>query len=297
MAKNRIRIVHKGGVERARAYWRQSPFERYFMPAFQTMALYASIITAIAVPAGAAINHMNSKAPAILQAVVYRPSECEFQKEIPDIPQQRANLESVAINLGQKYPAKIPSKEIYPQTHKETTIHRINQIIEGTCANYNTGKDPYSNGQQVDPRLVKAIVQQETGYNPKNNIHYKVKKVENPRWKTLTPKKRSNTKRFVHIKELDSRGNFIPTAYGLTGLTKETAGRVGIPIEEITKEEQNILGCVRYLGLLQKQFNKQLELVLAAYNAGPTRVKDLGRVPRIAQTKNYISNIKNQLEN
>lgn len=53
---------------------------------------------------------------------------------------------------------------------------------------------------------------------------------------------------------------------------------------------QNIYAGTRYLKELYHQFN-EFELILAAYNAGPTRVSRLGRVPRIKETVNYIKRV------
>ncbi len=54
--------------------------------------------------------------------------------------------------------------------------------------------------------------------------------------------------------------------------------------------QQNIYAGTRYLQDLYHQF-EQFELILAAYNAGPTRVAKLGRVPRITETINYIKRV------
>lgn len=54
--------------------------------------------------------------------------------------------------------------------------------------------------------------------------------------------------------------------------------------------QQNIYAGTRYLQDLFRQFD-QFELILAAYNAGPTRVARLGRVPRITETINYIQRV------
>lgn len=53
---------------------------------------------------------------------------------------------------------------------------------------------------------------------------------------------------------------------------------------------QNIYAGTRYLQDLYRQF-QQFELLLAAYNAGPTRVARLGRVPQITETVNYIQRV------
>ncbi len=54
--------------------------------------------------------------------------------------------------------------------------------------------------------------------------------------------------------------------------------------------EQNIAAGTRYLKLLGKRFYRQ-DLVLAAYNAGPTRVARLMRIPKITETRNYVRKI------
>ena len=54
--------------------------------------------------------------------------------------------------------------------------------------------------------------------------------------------------------------------------------------------QQNIYAGTRYLKDLFHQF-EQFELIIAAYNAGPTRVARLGRVPRITETINYIEKV------
>ncbi len=53
---------------------------------------------------------------------------------------------------------------------------------------------------------------------------------------------------------------------------------------------QNIYAGTRYLQDLYRQF-QQFDLLLAAYNAGPTRVARLGRVPQITETVNYIQRV------
>ena len=55
--------------------------------------------------------------------------------------------------------------------------------------------------------------------------------------------------------------------------------------------EDNITGGTRYFSRLLKTFNGDLNLTLAAYNAGPTVVKKIGRVPKISETLNYVSKV------
>ncbi len=78
-------------------------------------------------------------------------------------------------------------------------------------------------------------------------------------------------------------------AMGLMQLMPETVQdlKVRDPFDPV----ENIYGGTCYLRKLLDLFDGDLQLALAAYNAGPTRVKEIGRVPRIAETKQYIKNV------
>jgi hypothetical protein len=75
-------------------------------------------------------------------------------------------------------------------------------------------------------------------------------------------------------------------AYGLAQLMPGTAAGLGVnrydPVE-------NLRGGARYLRQQLDRFG-QVHLALAAYNAGPGRVRG-GMVPRITETQAYVSNI------
>jgi hypothetical protein len=55
--------------------------------------------------------------------------------------------------------------------------------------------------------------------------------------------------------------------------------------------QENIFAGTRYLKDLRRKF-RDTELTLAAYNAGPTRVARLGKIPRISETINYIKKVQ-----
>ena len=76
-------------------------------------------------------------------------------------------------------------------------------------------------------------------------------------------------------------------AIGLGQLMPATAKELGV---DPTDPMQNLEGAAKYLSQQLKRFGSP-ELALAAYNAGPTRVARLGRVPNIAETQNYVKTI------
>ena len=56
--------------------------------------------------------------------------------------------------------------------------------------------------------------------------------------------------------------------------------------------DENIGAGARYLKFLHQLFNGDLELVLAAYNAGPQKVIQNMTVPPISETISYIRRVK-----
>jgi hypothetical protein len=75
-------------------------------------------------------------------------------------------------------------------------------------------------------------------------------------------------------------------AYGLTQLMPGTAVALGVNRYSI---EGNLRGGAKYLRQQLDQFG-HYHLALAAYNAGPGRVRN-GRVPQIAETQAYVDNV------
>ena len=53
-----------------------------------------------------------------------------------------------------------------------------------------------------------------------------------------------------------------------------------------------VRGGVQYLKFLLEKFNGNLDLSLAAYNAGENLVERLGRIPPIPETTNYVRRVR-----
>jgi len=104
----------------------------------------------------------------------------------------------------------------------------------------------------VDPALIHAVISVESGYNPSAR---------------------------------SSAG-----AVGLMQLMPGTAKRYGV--KDRLDPAQNIKGGARYLRDLQAMFGNNLQLVLAAYNAGEESVMKYGmRIPPFRETAAYVPKV------
>lgn len=80
-------------------------------------------------------------------------------------------------------------------------------------------------------------------------------------------------------------------AVGLMQLMPETARRYGV--KDRLNPYENIHGGSRYLRDLLIMFNNDLNLALAAYNAGEGAVKKYGnKIPPYAETRNYVKKVR-----
>jgi len=94
---------------------------------------------------------------------------------------------------------------------------------------------------------------------------------------------------------IERESNFNPRAVsksgavGLMQLMPRTADLLGV--KDVYNPSENIRGGVKFLRNLFDMFGGDLELVLAAYHAGPGLVKKLNRVPSIPATIDYVDYI------
>ncbi len=84
-------------------------------------------------------------------------------------------------------------------------------------------------------------------------------------------------------------------AIGLMQLMPATAK--DMKITDPYDPEENIEAGTRYLRYLLDRFDGDLDLALAGYNAGPSRVEKAGGIPSILETKMYIKSVKSFYEN
>lgn len=113
----------------------------------------------------------------------------------------------------------------------------------------------------IDPALVKAVIAAESGFNPQ----------------AVSPKGAIGLMQV--IPDTGAR-------YGVTGDARRTAA------QKLADPKINITTGVRYLSDLLRMFSGNLELVLAAYNAGEGAVQKHGNdIPPYAETQNYVKTV------
>jgi soluble lytic murein transglycosylase-like protein len=118
-------------------------------------------------------------------------------------------------------------------------------------AEFDDDIEQHASAQGVSPELVRAVIQVESGFNSK----------------AVSPK----------------------GAMGLMQLMPATARELGV-INPFHPGE-NIRGGVAYLRQLLDRYDSNVELALAAYNAGPGSVEKYGAVPPYRETQAYVKKV------
>ena len=128
---------------------------------------------------------------------------------------------------------------------------RATQGSTAKSAPYEASITEHARRQKVAADLVRAVIQVESAFNPV---------------------------------AVSSKG-----AMGLMQLMPATAVEMGVgnPFDP----DQNIRGGVAYLRRLLDRYNGNVELALAAYNAGMGNVEKYGDVPPFKETKNYVKKV------
>jgi soluble lytic murein transglycosylase-like protein len=82
-------------------------------------------------------------------------------------------------------------------------------------------------------------------------------------------------------------------AIGVMQLMPSTASYLGV--SDPYDAESNILGGAKLLAQLSEHYNGDLDLTLAAYNAGSGAVDSYGGIPPYTETQNFVASIKSRL--
>ena len=153
------------------------------------------------------------------------------------------NIQSLA-SFAQKPDADF--QKILESSVKNT--QRPNSVSRNEIDNLIT---KYADKNGLDEDFVKAVINQESGFNPNATSHC--------------------------------------GAMGLMQLMPATAQ--GLGVKNAYDAEQNIEGGTKYLKGLMDRFGNDKSLALAAYNAGPNAVKKYNGIPPYADTQNYVKKV------
>lgn len=132
---------------------------------------------------------------------------------------------------------------------KKNIEYNAQKVSNKDITKYDSLIEKYAKKHSVDPNLIKAIIKQESRFNPNAE---------------------------------SSAG-----AVGLMQLMPDTAKEVGVT--DRTNPEQNIEGGIKYIKKMLNAKNGNLELALAAYNAGPGNVKN--KIPQNKETPKFVANV------
>jgi soluble lytic murein transglycosylase-like protein len=81
-------------------------------------------------------------------------------------------------------------------------------------------------------------------------------------------------------------------ASGLMQLMPETAQELGVT--DLNDPEQNVAAGTKYLAQQMEKYDGNVQLALAAYNAGPGNVDYYGGIPPFEETQNYAHSISSE---
>lgn len=142
-------------------------------------------------------------------------------------------------------------KVIYNEAPRYRARRQATALVPVPKAGWESLIDGYARSLGLEPRLVRAVIQVESGYNPR---------------------------------ALSNKG-----AMGLMQLMPATVRElaVGDPYDP----EENLRAGTAYLRRMLDRFDDRLEWALAAYNAGPSAVEEHRGVPPYEETRAYVRRV------
>jgi soluble lytic murein transglycosylase len=142
-------------------------------------------------------------------------------------------------------------KVIFNESSAQYTRRTSAKLVKVPDQNLEPLIQRHSDAQNLDPKLVKALIQVESGYNSR---------------------------------ALSNKG-----AMGLMQLMPGTAS--SLRVRDAYDPDENLRGGTTYLRRMLDRFAGRLELAVAAYNAGPGAVERHGGIPPFRETRAYVERV------
>lgn len=142
-------------------------------------------------------------------------------------------------------------KIIYNEGLQQRTRRLSDKLVPIPDAEVQIAIDRHAEAQSLDPKLVRAVIQVESGYNQKARSH---------------------------------KG-----AMGLMQLMPGTASQLNV--QNPYDPDENVGGGTRYLRHLMDRFPGRIDLAVAAYNAGPGAVERYNGIPPYRETRDYVRRV------
>ncbi len=152
---------------------------------------------------------------------------------------------------GVTHYTNMPTEEVYKKTTNRGYRGKMNRFQANNPADYRHIIDVLSEKYSIEPSLIHALIKVESDW--------------------------------------DSTAISLKGAKGLMQLMPVTAREMNV--KNPFNPEENIEGGIRYLKSLLDRFNGDLSLALAAYNAGPRKIKKYGDIPPIPETQHYVKRV------
>ncbi|NKE07415.1 MULTISPECIES: lytic transglycosylase domain-containing protein [Mesobacillus] len=129
---------------------------------------------------------------------------------------------------------------------------QLTKVAGKTTADFDGIIDQAASMFNIPAKLIKSVIQKESNFNPNAISH--------------------------------------AGASGLMQLMPATAR--GLGVKNVFDPAENIIAGSKYLRQMLDRYDNNLELALAAYNAGPGNVDKYGGIPPFKETQNYVQKVK-----